>query len=229
MPVLKLLFERQGLHLLLLGNLLVLVSWLASYWVADGRFLGVAAPNWFWAAIAVAVLHQGWVWLCWRLQLHARLLTRWFGPTGFTLYAAGFALLAFTRAGVLICLAVADRGTVPVEGPLLDTLATLLLAPIGYLFYSVARYFTFQRAVGADHFDSAYRSKPLENRGIFRFTRNGMYTFGLLLVWLPGLYASSQAALLAAAFNHAYIWVHYFCTELPDMKRVYGDRLARRP
>ena len=41
----------------------------------------------------------------------------------------------------------------------------------------------------------------------------------------PGLYASSQAALLAAAFNHAYIWVHYFCTELPDMKRIYGDQL----
>ncbi len=81
--------------------------------------------------------------------------------------------------------------------------------------------------MGADHFDTAYRSKPLERRGIFRFTRNGMYTFGLLLVWLPGLYAASQAALLAAAFNHTYIWVHYLCTELPDMKRIYGGRLAR--
>ena len=57
---------------------------------------------------------------------------------------------------------------------------------------------------------------------MFRFTRNGMYTFGLLLVWLPGLYAASKAALLAALFHHAYIWVHYACTELPDMRRIYG-------
>ncbi len=229
MPVSKLLFERQGLHLLLLVGLLAAVGWLARDSVTDGRFLGVTAANWFWAAIAVAILHQGWVWLCWRLELHAGLLTRWFGPIGFTLYAAGFALLAFTRVGVLICLAVVDRGTLPVEEPLLDVLATILLAPIVYLFYSVARYFTFRRALGADHFYSDYRSKPLENRGIFGFTRNGMYTFGLLIVWLPGLYASSQSALIAAAFNHAYIWVHYLCTELPDMKRIYGDRLAQRP
>jgi len=212
----RLVFERQGLHLLLLCSLLAVVGILASRWVRE------SAEKWFWAAIAVAVLHQGWVWLCWRLELHEGLLGRWFGPTGFKLYAAGFALLAITRVGLLICLALADQGTVPVEGRLLDVLATLLLAPVVYLFYSVARYFTFQRAVGADHFDRAYRLKPLENRGIFRFTRNGMYTFGLLLVWLPGLYASSQAALLAAAFNHTYIWVHYFCTERPDMKRIYG-------
>ena len=99
---------------------------------------------------------------------------------------------------------------------------TALLVPIVYLFYSVARYFTFRRALGIDHFDPSYRTKPLERRGIFRFTRNGMYTFGLLVVWLPGLYAASKAALLAALFHHASIWVHYACTELPDMRRLYG-------
>lgn len=225
----RLIFERQGLHVVFLAGLIVFASWFARHWVSDGHFLGVPASSWFWTAIAVAVFHQSWVWLCWRLQLHKGLLTRGFGATGFTLYAAGFALLAFTRIGVLICLALADRGTVPSESRLLDVLATILLVPIGYLFYSVARYFTFRRALGADHFDPAYRSKPLEKRGIFGFTRNGMYTFGLLLVWLPGLFASSRAALLAAAFNHAYIWVHYFCTELPDMRRIYGNQALRRP
>jgi len=29
-------------------------------------------------------------------------------------------------------------------------------------------------------------------------------------------------ALLLAGFNHLYIWVHYYCTEKPDMERIYG-------
>ena len=49
-----------------------------------------------------------------------------------------------------------------------------------------------------------------------------MYTFGLLVVWLPGLLAASKTALLSAAFSHVYIWVHYYCTERPDMRRIYG-------
>jgi hypothetical protein len=58
--------------------------------------------------------------------------------------------------------------------------------------------------------------------GIFRFTRNGMYVFGFLLLWIPGLWWASTAALAVALFNHLYIWVHYHTTELPDMKRIYG-------
>jgi hypothetical protein len=210
------------LHVLWLACLISVLAWLAPDAVSDGFYWGVRTPTWFWLAIAVAVLHQGWVWLCWRLELHTQWVTRTFGRRGFTSYGGGFALLAFTRVGALIGLALADRGTLPVNETFLDVLATVLLAPIGYLFYSVARHFRFRRALGADHFDPSYRSKPLETRGIFRFTNNGMYIFGLLIVWLPALYAASQAALLAAAFNHIYIWVHYYRTELPDMKRIHG-------
>jgi hypothetical protein len=49
-----------------------------------------------------------------------------------------------------------------------------------------------------------------------------MYTYGLLALWLPGLLEASAAALVAAALSHVYIWVHYTCTELPDMRRIYG-------
>ena len=223
-----LLFERQGLHLLLLVALVAVVTILADQvgsWM--GQYLGLSTYTWFWLALAAAVAHQGWVWLCWRLELHAGLLSRVLGPAGFTLYGAGFALLAFTRFYMLVALAAANRHTVPVSETALDTLATILLAPIAYLFYSVERYFTIRRALGIDHFDPAYRTKPLERRGIFRFTRNGMYTFGLLAVWLPGLYEASKAALFAALFNHAYIWVHYLCTELPDMRRIYGPAASR--
>ena len=30
-------------------------------------------------------------------------------------------------------------------------------------------------------------------------------------------------ALVVALFSHAYIWVHYFCTDRPDMKLIYGS------
>ena len=51
-----------------------------------------------------------------------------------------------------------------------------------------------------------------------------MYTFGFLLIWIPGLWFASTAALFAAMFNHLYIWVHYFATERPDMQRIYEVR-----
>ena len=222
-PTMRLILERQGLHLLLLVALVGGVTVLADAIDAwDGRYWGLSTPTWFGLAVSGAVVHQGWVWLCWRMELHAGWLTRTFGAAGFRLYATGFVLLAAVRIFLLVAVATSNRQTLPVSETLLDLIATALLVPIGYLFYSVARYFTFRRALGIDHFDPTYRTMPLERRGIFRSTRNGMYTFGLLMVWLPGLYAASKAALLAAFFHHAYIWVHYACTELPDMRRIYA-------
>jgi hypothetical protein len=52
---------------------------------------------------------------------------------------------------------------------------------------------------------------------------NGMYVVGLMVLYLPGLLLLSKAAIVAALFNHVYIWVHYYCTERPDMLEIYGD------
>lgn len=218
MSAVALIFERQGLHLFSLTLLLA-----ATFLAARGLETPPAGQAWFVFAIASAVAHQGWVWLCWRLELHADWLSRTFGSAGFPLYGVGFAVLAGWRLAALTGLAIADRGSLAELSRELTLAGFLLLGPIAYLLYSVARYFTFRRALGADHFDPAYREMPLETRGIFRYTRNGMYIYGVLVVWLPGLFAASSAALLAAAFHHTYIWVHYLCTEKPDMRRIYGD------
>jgi hypothetical protein len=101
-------------------------------------------------------------------------------------------------------------------------LAVIVAVPAIYLFYSVRRYFGFQRAFGIDHFDETYRTLPLVRNGIFRFTSNGMYVFGFFLIWVPGLWWASAAAMWVALFNHLYIWVHYHSTERPDMRRIYG-------
>ena len=39
----------------------------------------------------------------------------------------------------------------------------------------------------------------------------------------PDDFAVSLAALAAAAFNHLYIWVHFYFTELPDIRFIYGE------
>lgn len=218
-----LVFEGQAAHLfwlaLLVGGIL-LASRIEG--VLEGAYLGLSTETWLWLAILSPVGHQLWVWLCWRGELHAGWLSRHLGPAGFRIYAVGFALWSAARFFTVIAVSESNRGSLALDHRLLDGLALLAAIPAVYLFYSVARYFGFSRALGADHFDVSYREKPFVRRGIFRFTRNGMYTYGFLILWIPGLLAGSKAGLLAALFNHLYIWVHYSCTELPDMRRIYA-------
>jgi len=54
-------------------------------------------------------------------------------------------------------------------------------------------------------------------------TSNAMYVYAFLGLYIPGLLLQSKAALLVALFNHIYIWVHYYCTELPDIREIYGS------
>ncbi len=217
-----LIFERQWLHALSLAILLPLVAVATDAdSVQAGELWGFGSVTWLWAGIVIAVAHQVWVWLCWRLQLHASLLTRAFGDRAFNLYAAVFATLGLSRVPAVVALAIANRDTLGVSAPALKLLAIVFAVPAGYLFYSVSRYFTHRRALGIDHFDDAYRSLPRVKEGIFRYTDNGMYVFGFLLLWIPGLWYASAAALCLALFSHLYIWVHYYATELPDMRRIY--------
>ncbi len=73
-------------------------------------------------------------------------------------------------------------------------------------FYSIRKYFGFDRAIGIDHFyPEKFKKEKMVNQGIFKYTANGMYVFGLLILWIPGILYQSKAALLIALFNHLYI------------------------
>ena len=50
-----------------------------------------------------------------------------------------------------------------------------------------------------------------------------MYSFVFLGLWGIALLTGSWNALVLALFNHAYIWVHMYCTEDPDMRIIYKD------
>lgn len=223
MHPLKLILEKQWIHALGLGILLVGMIFFSQFdGVRTGSLWGIGTLSWLWISVGAAVLHQIYVWFCWRTELHASLLTRLMGSRAFPVYAFGFALIGTLRAAAVLLLAISNRNTIPGSLIMLRALALLLFLPSLYLFYSVARYFTFRRALGIDHFDESCRFAPFVREGIFRFTPNGMYIYGFLLLWAVALWYASLAALGAALFNHIYIFVHYYSTELPDIKRIYG-------
>lgn len=218
-----LLFEGQGLHLACLVVLLVaygLATQLPGF--DKGAFLGLSTANWAALAVADAIIHQVYVWLCWRLELHGQRLTRSLGNRAFPLYQVVFAILIILRPVLAFVLGWSNRGSLPIDPWLGVAIALVLFVPSVYLFYSIKRYFGFDRAFGIDHFDPAYRDAPLVRGGIFAWSPNAMYVFGFFILWVPAFLFQSTAALVVAAFSHAYIWVHYYATERPDMRRIYG-------
>jgi phospholipid methyltransferase len=206
------LWTGQALHAVCLASLLMLA------WVA-WRLLGEPFPAAYWSAISVPVAHQVFVWLTWRLELRSGATGK---TIGFRAYLVVFFVLLIGRPVAIVALAWLDRASLGL--PMLPRViaALVLVLPAIYALYSVKRYFGFLRAAGADHFDPRYRDMPLVEDGIFRFTNNGMYGYAFLLFWAIAVGFDSLAALVAAAFSHAYIWVHFLATEKPDMNYLYG-------
>ena len=131
--------------------------------------------------------------------------------------------LFLARPVSLTLLTVADHDSIVLSYTVRAVICLILGAPAAYTLYSVARYFGFARAAGIDHFDDSYRTKPLVVEGTFKYTSNSMYSFAFLGLWVIAVAGASWAGLVVAMFSHAYIWVHYLCTERPDMERIYSS------
>jgi hypothetical protein len=194
--------------------LLLAVVWVIWAW------LGRPFPTAFWIAISFPIVHQVFVWVAWRLELVSSATSKTIGFGG---YIVGFFLLFGGRFVSLFALAWMDRGSLHL--PILPWVVVVgILTALGvYAMYSVMRFFGMARAAGADHFDTRYRNMPFVKEGIFRFTSNGMYVYAFLLFWAIAVGFNSSAALTVAAFSHAYIWVHFYATEKPDMDYLYSS------
>lgn len=156
------------------------------------------------------------------MELAHNTLSSTFGSNGFTLFKVGFAILILIRPLSITLLAVSNANTLDAAPFLAYLLTVILLIPSIYLFYSVKKYFGINRAFGEDHFKpDKYKNDGIIKKGIFKYTNNGMYVYGFLILYVPGLLLLSEAALALALFNHLYIWVHYYFTEKPDMEFIY--------
>ena len=220
------LFQYQIWHFL---SLLLLV-WGIYFFLCldsslmDGHLLGMDTRFWFILAVLSPIVHQLYVLVCWRLELYDQRMTRVFGENAFRLFKIGFAVLIISRPVTIILLAISNAFTFNMNTMLCYGISVLLLIPGIYLMYSVKNFFGFDRAFGIDHFEpERFRNVPMVRKGIFKYSSNAMYVYGFFLLWVPGVLAQSKAALLIAAFNHIYIWVHYYFTEKPDMKAIYGQ------
>lgn len=207
------LWSGQLLHFLTLAMLLGLTWFL---WTK----LGGPLPFLFWLTISVPIAHQVFVWATWRIELRSQAVSN---LMGFRTYKVIFFVLLIGRPVAFLFLAWADRASFGLETVPRAIISIALLLPAMYTMYSVKKYFGFLRAAGADHFDIKYRDMPLVKKGMFKYSSNSMYVFGFLMFWGIAIAFDSKAALLASAFSHAYIWVHYFATEKPDMNYLYDS------
>ena len=220
---LSFLLHRQGLHLLALALFIPICGAFAAPALGDGQWLGVSDTVWFWGSIGVAVVHQVIVAGIFRAQLGWSVLTRLFGRADMIVWGIIFMPLLIARPLAILGVAVADAGSADLPRWFGVVAGCLLLLPALYTIYSIRRYFGLDRALGGDHFRRGYREMPLVREGAFAWSPNAMYSFVFLGLWGIALIAGSLAALAAALFQHAYIWVHYYCTEEPDMRLIYGD------
>jgi hypothetical protein len=209
-------------HALLLAGLLPGAWAIGGPALDDGQWLGVSDRWWFYLALAVPIVHQLVVAIIWRAQLTHQVLTRAFGDSGFVLWGALFMPLLIARPLLVIALGIADGGSLDVRATASTAFGALLLLPAAWTMYSVVKYFGIARAIGGDHFFERYRTMPFVREGAFKYSSNAMYTFVFLGLWGIALILRSQAALAVALFQHAYIWVHWYCTEQPDAVLLYG-------
>ncbi len=216
---------KQTWHILFLIILLFGINFVIKYddQILYGNLWGIKTQTWLYLTIFFAIVHQTYVLICWRYELFYKGLSNYFKKKAFKIYKIVFTILILLRPILIIILSISNKMTIPIGDNLSYFICLILLIPGIYGQYSVFKYFGINRAFGIDHFKPGkYKNKTFVKKGIFKYTANGMYKFVFLLLWIPGIFFQSKAALIAALFQHIYIWIHYYFTELPDMKFIYG-------
>ncbi len=190
----------------------------------ETTFLAVKADTWAIIAIWVALVHQIIVAIVFRLQLHFNLMVRLFGDNALKIWGIIFLPMLIARPIVLLLAGIADFRSMGGNYSLMLLAGGLIFLLVPWTMYSVLKHFTINRALGGDHFYDEYLNKPIVNEGAFRYSPNAMYSFVFAGMWGLALMLGSWNALVVALFYHAYIWVHMYCTEDPDMKILYGGK-----
>lgn len=217
------LFEGQAQHLAITVLLCAGALSLMQQPTDDAGLLWLDATQWAKLSIALAIAHQVIVALVFRTQLHLNLVSRLFGERDIERWTMLFLPFLVARPLTVILTGWADTVPIGLPRPMEWGLGALLLALAAVTMHSVFKHFTIRRAVGGDHFRDEIAEMPMVREGMFRFTDNAMYGIVFGGLWGIALLFDSWNALVLALFQHAYIWVHMYCTEKPDMRWIYGD------
>ena len=202
---------------------LAVVQLLVLYPNDELNVLSFSLSHWTFFSWVVAGIFHLWIVLFWRIEMYSGKISSWFGSSGFKIFRSGFIFLFLSAFLPLIPVSFLTGKSMEIN-PVLRLTGLIVTTPfILWGMFSVFVYFGIDRAVGADHFFSKYRSMTLEKRGIFKYIPNSMYTVVLLMLYHPGLYYESGLGLFFALIHHTFVWVHYFCTEKPDLQEIYGS------
>ena len=182
-------------------------------------FIGISALSWFMIAMSVPLIHQVYVWICWRSELCWKSITNTIGFKGYVILF--FILIILRLSAIVLCFV--DYGSLYKPNWFAWILAIIIFIPGVYTMYSVKKYFGFLRAAGVDHFDSKYKDMPFEKRGIFKWTPNAMYVFAIGIPFGFAVATGSQSMFVISIYTYISIWLHYFCTEKEDFKVIYGN------
>ena len=217
---LKFFFKNQFWHL---GGMVVLFY--ASFQVIDfenniNTFFGIKTLGWFTISMSVPLIHQTYVWICWRSELCWKSISKTIGFNGYVII---FFILIISRLSAIV-LCFVDYGSLYKPSWFAWVLSIILFIPGIYTMYSVKKYFGFLRAAGADHFDPKYRDMPFEKRGIFKWSPNAMYVFAIGIPFAFAVATGSQSMFVVAIYTYISIWLHYFCTEREDFKVIYNNK-----
>lgn len=188
------------------------------------RLLGLTAKGWALTSITLAILHQIIVAFVFRMQLHRNLMTRLFQDRDMKIWGMIFMPLLIIRPITVLMTGWADATPITGFRTVETVIGAVLLVVAIWTMHSVIKHFTIPRALGGDHFRDRFAEMPLVNEGVFKYTSNAMYGVAFLGLWGIALLFGSWNALIVALFQQAYIWVHMYCTEAPDMARIYAPK-----
>ena len=109
--------QQQHWHFLLLMILLSAIAFIVKkdLDLLAGEFGGIRTNYCLVVAILAPIVHQLYVLVCWRLELHYKRISKAFGANAFRLYKIGFAILILSRLVTIIMLALSNRSTLSVD------------------------------------------------------------------------------------------------------------------
>jgi hypothetical protein len=217
-------FERQLWQLSILAALFTVFYFAYDLFaVPPGQWLGLSTREWYLTATITPIIHQVYIWLCWRGELYFNALSKVFGHHAYRVFSVIFFLLISIRFFSIIAVCFADYQSLDIPAQARYPLSFILLLPALYAIYSVARYFGMIRAAGEDHFKpEEYRNRPFVKQGMYKYSSNVMYVYVMLIFLAVAVFCASKGGFLAALYMYATVWTHYFCTEKPDIRSIYA-------
>ncbi len=224
MTTFKKLLRKQEWHLVILALLLALTNAALNFYPQYffGEFWGISTRSWLWAGVLAAILHQFYIVVVLRSELETRWITTNAPRLGYLAYMADYSILMVLRVAIIIASGLANKEVLTITAANRLLFIAVLAIPFLWTLYLLARSGNFKQVAGEDYFkpeQDSESNQALENK--IRSTAVAVYALGALGLYIPGIIFASPAALLLALFNHLYLWVHHFCTELPDREHLY--------